>query len=94
MTKHTTNILFALAASFVAAGAVYQQKEKTYPVIHTRNEWGAKQSGLYGIQELVRYSCLPGETRRLIDSITSVQIDDIQNQVSAGMAADTVKINK
>lgn len=29
MTKVTTNILFALAASLVVTGAVYQQKEKT-----------------------------------------------------------------
>lgn len=94
MTKVTTNILFALTASLVVTGAVYQQKENTYPVNHTRNEWGAKQQGLYGIQRLSRYSSLPPDVRYFIDSVCDSQTDDIQKQVSAGIAADTVKVKK
>lgn len=94
MTKKTFNLLCALAVCSIAAGAVYQQNEKTYPVNHTRNEWGAKQQGLLQMQRISRYSCLPPEARYFIDSVCDSQVDDIQKQVSAAIAADTVKTKK
>jgi len=94
MTKTTFNIILALAVCSVAAGAVFQQKEKTYPVNHTRNEWGGKQSGLLQIQRISRYSCLPPEARYFIDSVCDSHVDDIQKQVTAAMVADTVKTKK
>lgn len=97
MKKKTVNILSimaALAGASIFIGAAFQQKEKTYPVHHTRNEWGAKQQGDLIIQRIARYSCLPPESRYIIDSICDSHVDDIQKQVSAGIAADTVKTKK
>lgn len=74
--------------------AVSQQKEKTYPINHTRNEWGGKQSGLLQIQRISRYSCLPPEARYFIDSVCDSHVNDIQVQVSAAIVADTVKTKK
>lgn len=94
MTKLKTNLAYTLAASLVAAGAVYQQKEKTYPLIHAVPEWGRIQQGNLVIKNIARYSCLTGEERYVIDSICDAHNADIQKQVSAGMAADTVKVKK
>lgn len=93
MTNLKTNLAYTAAACLIAIGAC-QQKEKIYSVNHSRNEWGAKQQGLYSIQRISRYSCLPPDVRYFIDSVCDSQTDDIQKQVSAGIAADTVKVKK
>lgn len=97
MKKRTQNILSifsVLAGASIFIGAAFQQKDKTYPVHHTRNEWGAKQQGLLQMQRISRYSCLPPEARYFIDSVCDSHVNDIQVQVSAAIVADTVKTKK
>lgn len=95
MKKHIINTLFALAAvTPIVIGAVFQQKEKLYPIYHTKQEWGRIQAAQIEIHNISNYSCLPGDARYFIDSVTNGNVNDIGKQVKAAEAADTVKTKK
>lgn len=88
MKLHPT-LAFLVPVALIAVAAI--KTEPRYPVTHTVNEWGQKQTGLLNIQRATRYTSLPAETRYYIDSVVESQVGDIQSQVSAGIKADTTK---
>lgn len=88
---HTTNLLFGLAVSSIVAGAVYQQKEKTYPVTHTESAWVGRINGLSNIRGVIRQSNVPANVAFYCDSVLESQILDINRQVVAAMNADSTK---
>lgn len=94
MTKKTINILFACAIASVAAGAVFQAKPKTYPVLHTESEWVQIINGSSYIRTQIRQSGIPANVAFVCDSILETHILDINKQVVAAMMADTVKTKK
>lgn len=87
MKLHPT-LAFLVPVALIAVAAI--KTEPRYPVTHTVNEWGQKQTGLLNIQRATRYTSLPADTRYYIDSVVESQVGDIQSQVSRDIA-DTTK---
>lgn len=79
----------------IATGSFVVQSIKAtkYPVVHTRDEWAAKEGGLLYVQDKIRTGdwVLPANELFSMDSVLQSQLDDIRKQVLPMVLEDARK---
>ncbi len=86
-------MIFSLlcACCCITFSQLSQKPQKKYHLSYTSEQWRAKIEALDNAKEVMRKSTYPGTViSQVQDSLTAI-ISDINTQISAQIAADTVK---